>query len=65
VYLNIIRKISAELDLRRQQVVLEAYDQKTPEVVIEAAAKNLIEKGYFKKKCIVLWTTNQIANPTN
>jgi GDP-L-fucose synthase len=38
-YSNLIGKISTELDLRNQQVVLDFYKNEQPEVVIDAAAK--------------------------
>jgi GDP-L-fucose synthase len=36
---NIIRKTSAELNMRSQQAVLDFYNQEKSEVVIDAAAK--------------------------
>ena len=38
-YSNLIRKTSAELDLRNQQAVNDFFKQENPEVVIDAAAK--------------------------
>ena len=38
-YSNLIGKTSAELDLRKQQAVLDFYNHKKPDVVIDAAAK--------------------------
>ena len=38
-YTNLIGKSSAELDLRNQQAVNDFYNQKQPEVVIDATAK--------------------------
>jgi len=38
-YINLIGKTSKELDLTNQQAVLDFYNQKQPEVVIDAAAK--------------------------
>ncbi|MDA7707917.1 GDP-L-fucose synthase [Flavobacteriaceae bacterium] len=38
-YSNLIRKTSAELDLRNQQAVTDFYKKEQPEVVIDAAAK--------------------------